>query len=80
MRFDAVAHWLGKPLPAYLVEHMADDIPMKEIEALARVHDIAIMHQRQPQPTRRQQRQGAKYVEDKVTLWVDDLGGKFRQR
>jgi hypothetical protein len=80
MRIDIVGHWLGGELPEHLKGDGPFEVSGEEILRLAETYDVAIMHHKQVQPSKREQRQGAKPMPDKLGLWLDHKGGRFHQR
>lgn len=82
MKVDEVRAWggdawvperfRGQPGPFEISEAMLSE--------LSKRFDVAFMHHAQPQPTRRERGQGTQPVPDKLVLWLDTIGGKFRQR
>jgi hypothetical protein len=83
MRIDEVRTWWGNEdrVPAWLRGKTAPfEISEAQLDELSQLFDVAVMHHRQPQPTKHERSQGAKPVPDLRVLWLDDVGGKFRQR
>jgi hypothetical protein len=62
----------GKPGPFEVSEGMLDE--------LSKIFDVAIMNHRQQQPSKRERGRGAKPIPPRRVLWIDVLGGGFKQR
>ena len=80
MRIDIVAHWMGSELPEKFRGEGPFEVAPEEFVALSATYDVALMHERQPMPTRRQQQAGVRQAPDQVLLALDHPGGRFRQR
>lgn len=55
-------------------------MPIDEFLELSKEYDVAIMHLKQPQPTKKAIKRGEKPVPDKIALVVDVKGGRFTMR
>lgn len=62
----------GQPGPFEISEVMLNE--------LSKLFDVALMHHEQSQPTKAERGRGAKPVPPRLVLWLDVIGGKFRQR
>jgi len=80
MKVDFVRHWLGSDLPEKFRGAGPFEVMAEEFERLAADYDVAVMHHAQVQPTRRERGMGAPPKPDRVGLWLDVRGGRFRQR
>jgi hypothetical protein len=80
MKVDGVSSWGFSDIPEKYRERKAYDISMEELEELHKSYDVAIIHVRQPQPSKKQLANGAKSVPDLIMLALDTPGGWFRQR
>lgn len=84
MLFDQVYLWVGideKDTPAEWREiKFPIDISLERIAELSEKFDVAIVHVKQTQPSRKERGKGAKPVPPKLCLRLDELGGGFRCR
>lgn len=78
MKIAGVRHWMCTEVPEKFRDRT--EISMEEIEELSCEFDVAVMHHTQVQPSKREKRTGAPEVPDLVFVWIDVLGGRFRQR
>ena len=80
MKFDRVRHWVGGELPIQYRPAIPHTVSGEELLELSKFYDVAIMHHKQPQPTKKAIKKGAEPVPDYLILWFDDKGSNFRQR
>lgn len=82
MKLDCVYMWVEpqENCPEKFRGNGPFEVTLEDLETLSKSYDVAIMHLRQKQPTKKEQQAGALPVPDKVTLALDSIGGKFRQR
>lgn len=79
MKVDHIYCWYGLPPEGFRGEGPFE-ITMEDLEQLYVQYDVLFTHIRQPQPTKQAQRGGEPIVPDVIGLWLDEKGGKFRQR
>lgn len=80
MKVDFVKHWYGGTVPEKFQGKGPFEFTAEDFIALSEDNDVAIMHFKQLQPSRKELGRGAKPVPDLVGLCLDVKGGKFRQR
>lgn len=83
MKVDFVVFWVGQPRPEKYAKFAGEgpfEVTPEDLESLVADYDVAFMHYRQEQPTRKQRNAGAPEVPDLLGLCLDDRAGKFRQR
>jgi hypothetical protein len=84
MKVDFVYFWIpGEEIQKKYAKFVGDgpfEVSPEDLESLVGDYDVAFMHFRQQQPTKKQRLAGAAEVPDKVALCLDQRAGKFRQR
>ena len=74
--------WLGNEvLPEkFTTGKFPVEVTMEDIVSLSEKYDLAFMHFKQEQPSRKEKAKGAKPIPPELYLVLDELGGKFRCR
>jgi hypothetical protein len=80
IKVDGVWPWGFKEIPEKYKEHKAYEISMEELAELTKEYDVAFMHIKQTQPSKKEMSRGAKPVPDLFLMALDSPAGKFRMR
>lgn len=84
MLIDEVYLWFGideKDIPPDVKKmRFPFEISLERIAELSEKFDVAIVHVKQLQPSRKERSKGAKPVPPKLSLRLDELGGAFKCR
>lgn len=82
MQIDGIWRWLGNEVlrEKFTTGKFPIEITMEDIVELSDKYDVAFMHVRQDQPSKKERAKGAKTVPPQLHLVLDELGGKFRSR
>ena len=82
MQIDGIWCWCGNELlpEKFRTENFPFEVTMEDIVKLSAKYDIAFMHFKQEQPSRKEKAKGAKPTPPELYLVLDELGGKFRSR
>lgn len=56
------------------------ELTMEDIVEITAEYDLGFFHHMRPQPTKKEINAGAKPVPPLLGVYIDELGGRFRQR
>ncbi len=80
MKVEYVFHSVGKEVPDKFKGPGPYEITFADLAVLILAYDVAFMHARQPELTKRQKQAGAIPPPDRIHLVLDDKGKHFAQR
>lgn len=84
MLFDEIYLWTGIDEENIPAECKNSEFPMEispeRIAQLSEKFDVAIVHVKQQQPSRKERAKGAKPIPPKLSLRLDECGGAFKNR
>jgi hypothetical protein len=81
MRVDEVSAWGSENwVPEKFRGPGPHELSEADLDDLSQRFDVALVHLEQDQPTKRERGRGVKSVPPRRVLWLDVVGGKFRQR
>ena len=80
MQIKEVYSWVDSKIPEKYKDKKDFDITGEELFELAQTFEVAIMHIRYEQPTKKELARGAKLIPNEFYIALDEPGKHYRQR